>query len=145
MRLGVKQRTLGNRINADSLCHGGKLPPTTSRTLVHSVCQSAAAASHSGCLRQKSWPANCVASCPVWQVTCSRGPRVLREVKYQVHQTIRLCQRGEICLSTAAWSGKYLRTLIWVETFTQLWPVMKMNYDDYFCFILFYSQHTVRS
>lgn len=43
---------------------------------------------------------------------------------------------GGICLSAAAGGvGKRSETL---ETFTQLRPVMKMNYDDYY-FFLFYS------
>jgi len=37
----------------------------------------------------------------------------------------------------AARLGKYLRTPVWVETFTQLRPVMKMNYDHDFYFMLF--------
>lgn len=32
----------------------------------------------------------------------SSGPPVLKEVKYQVHQTIRLHQRGRMCLSARA-------------------------------------------
>lgn len=77
MRLWVKQRTLGSRISAclhESVCHGGKLPPTTSQMLVNFVCLcSAADASHSGSfffnakLFSLRWNrlVNCEVSCPV--------------------------------------------------------------------------------
>lgn len=126
IRLRVKQRTLGSRISAclhESVCHGGKLPPTTSQMLVNVVCLcSAAEASHSGSTKKKSYflcgeivkmagELCSFLSCLQWleeQVMGSSGPHVLKEAKYQVHQTISPHQRGEICLSTARRSGKYL-------------------------------------
>lgn len=126
----MKERTLGSGISAclpESVSHGGKLPPTTSQILVNSVCFcSAAEASHLVqfyCTKEKNRinPCGGVAKaagglysfllCLQWLekwIMCSSGPHVLKEVKYQVHQTIHLQQRGEICLSTAPRTGKYL-------------------------------------
>lgn len=81
----MKQRTLGSRISAclrESVCHGEKLPPTTSQMLVKLVCRcSAAGASHSektclcGEIVKKQFPVLSAAA-GGRQVTGSSGPRV---------------------------------------------------------------------